>query len=282
MKDFIDKYTRYLKKYLRINYEYIELKFTDLDQIKDFNYNKKESPLHNSVEFLNQKFIRGINFESKLLEIGCGSKSSILKSNNKLLAIKDALDIQEVDSKGENTLANIIGTVSKLPFRSNSYDYCISNQSIEHWFEYDVSLSSGISEITRILKFDSGTLIINFPLFLHGKREFVQGNLEFIISEISKYLEIYSLEIVYSSKREYRGWVKCNQTLYRVTNFIKKRNLLTIPFSVVCEIKAHKKTNFKNNNPKKRFSFLKRKFNIIRDYTLLEIISKLLNFKIKK
>ena len=88
--------------------------------------------------------MKEVEFESNLLEIGCGSKSSIITANNKFLIRKDALDVQEINSKGEKTLANIIGTVSKLPFRSNSYDFCISNQSIEHWFEYNVSISQGI------------------------------------------------------------------------------------------------------------------------------------------
>ena len=280
MKDFIDKYKNYLKKYLKENYDFIKLYFTDLDKIKEFNYEEKESPLHNSVEFLNKKFMKEVEFESNLLEIGCGSKSSIITANNKFLIRKDALDVQEINSKGEKTLANIIGTVSKLPFRSNSYDFCISNQSIEHWFEYNVSISQGIYEISRVLKINSGSLIINFPLFLHGKREFVQGNLEFIISEISKYLKIYSLEIVYASNKKYKGWVKCNQTESRVTNFIKKKDIDTIPFSIVCEIKAQKEKDFYSKD-RQRQSFLKRKLNILRDYTLLEIISKLLNSKKK-
>ena len=41
----------------------------------------------------------------------------------------DGLDIHGKDFRGRNTLANIIGSVSRIPIRSNFYDVCISNQS---------------------------------------------------------------------------------------------------------------------------------------------------------
>ena len=49
------------------------------------------------------------------------------------------LDLHEYNFRGEKTLNNLLGSVNNIPVRSNQYDYCISNQSIEHWHEYGVS-----------------------------------------------------------------------------------------------------------------------------------------------
>tara|TARA_Y100000589_G_C27197775_1_gene647766 strand:+ start:8262 stop:9107 length:846 start_codon:yes stop_codon:yes gene_type:complete len=274
MKIFINNYKKYLDEFLKKNYKFIKLNFINIDKYKNFNYQEKESPLHNSVEFLNKKFLDDLNFNSKILEIGCGAKSSILRSTNKYLIQKDGIDVQEYNSRGVKTLANIIGSVTNLPLRSKTYDYCISNQSIEHWYEYGVSLQKGISEISRVLKDKSGILIINFPLFLHGKKEFVQGNLEYIIFEISKYLKIINIDIVFSQKRKYLGWIKCNQTKFRVTKFLKKKKIKDNPYSIVCEIRAIKE-DYKINKPQNNFSFIRRKLNMIKNYTLLEIFIKI-------
>ena len=112
-----------------------------------------------------------------------------------------------------------------MPLRSNFYDYCISNQSIEHWFEYEVNLNDGISEISRILKKDTGKIVLNFPLFLHGKKEFVQGNIEYILSIMSKFFNLKSITFVYSGSQKYMGWERCNQSKKRVKGFILKKGI---------------------------------------------------------
>ena len=44
MKNFIEKYAHYLKKYLKDNYDFIQLYFTNLDQIKEFSEKPQENP----------------------------------------------------------------------------------------------------------------------------------------------------------------------------------------------------------------------------------------------
>ena len=195
MNKFISQYKKYLISDLQSSYKNIDIKFINLDDDKDFIYMKNESLLHNIVNFLNKNFLKSINKTSSLIEIGCGSDSLILSTENKFITKKDGLDVHDYNFRGEATLNNLIGSVNNIPVRSNQYDYCVSNQSIEHWHEYGVTLSSGISEITKVLKINSGKLIINFPLFLHGKREFVNGNLECINKIISRYLSISSIKI---------------------------------------------------------------------------------------
>ena len=165
MNNFLGEFLYFAKKYLRKNYPDTNMNIIDIDRVKAFKYEENESPIHNEVIYLNRKFLKSISKNSNLLEIGCGTSSIFINSKENNFSRVDGLDIHEKDFRGRNTLANIVGSVSKIPTRSNFYDFCISNQSIEHWFEYNVSLSLGLSEIARVLKKDKGKLIINFPLF---------------------------------------------------------------------------------------------------------------------
>ena len=285
MKEFLSEYFNYLDKYLNINYPSILVNFIDIDKEKMFKYEEKESPLHNSVNYLNKNLLNNISPNSKLLEIGCGTQSIFLEKRITRIIRQDGLDIHEKDFKGKATLANIIGTVANIPTRSNFYDYCISNQSIEHWFEYGVSLSLGLSEINRVLK-DNGRMIINFPLFLHGKSEFVKGNIEYIIKEISNHFLIKEITLIHSSKRKYQGWKNCRQDIYRIKSFISKKGITSIPESFVCEIVGEK--IFYKNQEKvletSRISKTLRRINLYKDYTFYELFIKVINkiFKKKK
>ena len=203
-------------------------------------------------------------------------------STEKIFSRVDGLDIHEKDFRGRNTVANIVGSVSRIPTRSNFYDFCISNQSIEHWFEYNVSLSLGLSEMARVLKKDKGKMIINFPLFLHGKKEFLQGNIEYIFKEISKYFSIKKIQFVYSGSRKYEGWKLCGQSPYRIKKYILNKGIKGLPESIICEVIAVKIVESKPAEQSKSFSIF-RFFNLYKEYTLLDLIIKIINkIKFKK
>ena len=172
MNNFLKEFFYFAEKYIKNNFPETTINIIDIDKVNNFKYEENQSPLHNNVTYLNRKLLNNIENNSSLLEIGCGTNSIFIESKESKFSRIDGLDIHEKDLRGRNTLANIVGSVSKIPIRSNFYDFCISNQSIEHWFEYNVSLSLGLSEIARVLKKDKGKMIINFPLFLHGKKEF--------------------------------------------------------------------------------------------------------------
>ncbi len=279
MKSFLNDFLYFAEEYIKNNYPETYINIIDLDKINDFKYEKNESPLHNSVIYLNRKILNNINKNSRLLEIGCGANSIFIDSKEKNFSRIDGLDIHEKDFRGKNTLANIIGSVSRIPTRSNFYDFCISNQSIEHWFEYNVSLSLGLSEIARVLKKDKGKMIINFPLFLHGKKEFLQGNIEYILKEISQYFSIKTIKFVYSSSRKYQGWKICGQSPYRIKKYILKKGIKSNPESIICEVIA---VNILESKPAKRsnaFSIF-RLINLYKEYTPIELAIKIIN-KIK-
>ena len=118
MSIFIDEYLGYIRKYVVSSKSDIEINNIDIDLIENFQYLENESTLHNSVEYLNNEFLKKIRPNTTLLEIGCGSNSRILNSINKKIIRKDGLDLYEIDSNGKNNFANIIGSVSNLPLSS--------------------------------------------------------------------------------------------------------------------------------------------------------------------
>ena len=279
MNNFLNDFLYFVEQYVKKNYPKTIIKIIDIDKVNDFKYEEKESPLHNGVIYLNKKTLNSIDNNSRLLEIGCGTNSIFINSKENRFIRIDGLDVHEQNFRGINTLANIIGSVSRIPTRSNFYDFCISNQSIEHWFEYNVSLSSGLSEIARVLKKDKGKMIINFPLFLHGKKEFLQGNIEYLLKEISKYFSIKKIKFVHSSSRKYKGWLICGQSLYRVRKYIQSKGIKDTPESIICEVIAVNIFEPKRETQSKSFSIL-RQFNLYKEYTLTELFIKIIN-KIK-
>ncbi len=279
MNNFLKEFFYFADIYIKKNFPETTINIIDIDKVNNFKYEENQSPLHNNVTYLNRKLLNNIENNSSLLEIGCGTNSIFIESKESKFSRIDGLDIHEKDLRGRNTLANIVGSVSKIPIRSNFYDFCISNQSIEHWFEYNVSLKLGLSEIARVLKKDKGKMIINFPLFLHGKKEFLQGNIEYILKEISKYFFIKEIQFVHSGSRKYKGWKLCGQSSYRIKKYIVTKGITSTPESIICEVIAvnlSKEIQGKQNKALPLFRF----FNIYKEYTLLELIIKILN-KIK-
>ena len=279
MDNFLNNFFSFVETYIKKNYPKVKINFINIDKASSFNYEENESPLHNCVIYLNKKLLNSVKEDSTLLEIGCGATSILLSNEKNRFSRIDGLDIHEKDFRGRDTLANIIGSVSKIPIRSNFYDFCISNQSIEHWFEYNVSISQGISEISRVIKKDKGKMFINFPLFLHGKREFLQGNIELILGEISKYLSIRKITFVHSGSRRYKGWKKCGQSLYRVKKHVENNGIKGSPESIICEIMAVKTFESEKLIVNKMFSLI-RFINLYSDHTLPELAIKIIN-KIK-
>ena len=279
MNNFLKEFFYFAEKYIKNNFPETTINIIDIDKVNNFKYEENQSPLHNNVTYLNRKLLNNIENNSSLLEIGCGTNSIFIESKESKFSRIDGLDIHEKDLRGRNTLANIVGSVSKIPIRSNFYDFCISNQSIEHWFEYNVTLKLGLSEIARVLKKDKGKMIINFPLFLHGKKEFLQGNIEYILKEISEYFFIKEIQFVHSGSRKYKGWKLCGQSSYRIKKYMVTKGITATPESIICEVIAlniSEAIQGKENKSLPLFRF----FNIYKEYTLLELIIKILN-KIK-
>ena len=140
----------------------------------------------------------------KVLEAGCGRwdyAKNILEING-----NEWIGIDPVDFGNEN-ITPIKGSVKKMPFHDNSFDIVLCNQTMEHWFEYNVSLKQALREMNRVLK-KGGVLMVNAPIHLHGDPRFLSGNIKKIRASFKKSMWKVSLfERVYPTKKT-KDWKK--------------------------------------------------------------------------
>ncbi len=148
---------------------------------------------------------------STVVEVGCGgwtySKELIEANGNTWFGI----DPSPEGYGGAPSIRTHDGTVANLPFDSNSIDYIVANQSMEHWFQFGTSFRKGLLEIHRVLK-PAGKAILNVPIHLHGHPIFIKGDLTAVKKVFSKNLwELVELE---EWRRDFRplepyaGWNK--------------------------------------------------------------------------
>jgi SAM-dependent methyltransferase len=181
----------------------------DLDNQQAYVENPAMSVLANAVELLNIRLLDKLQGTVRVLEIGCGAYS-LVRNLMEPPAKWEGIDVIEVDSKGNPSVATKRASVEEIPWPAGSFDIVLSNQSIEHWYEYGVTLERGLSEIRRVLKPD-GRAYINFPIHLHGQRMFVEGDFPKIDASFTRAgLEIESrIAVEKSSMSPYRGWRLC-------------------------------------------------------------------------
>ena len=204
-----------------------------------------------SVYKANIDFIENYT-QGKILEIGCGSDSII---HEKLKPNWFGIDVAKMDRHGKPSLASKFASVHDIPYSSESFDIVISNQSIEHWFEYNIRFEEAFNEINRVLK-PNGNFIFNFPVHLHGHKYFVLNKLDKINEKLKKTgFEIIEIK-EFKANKKYKGWLKCGfPTLYLklFSDEFKKT-------SFVVEYKVKKITKAKSNT-KKSNKFIGRKSN---------------------
>jgi SAM-dependent methyltransferase len=131
------------------------------------------SPLRNCVIAINQAFVEMLRPGDRVLEIGCGSWSYVLDRLPPGV-VWQGIDVV-AEYEDQRSVATVLGSVAAVPFAAGSFDYVLTNQSIEHWFEYGVTLHTGMAEIARVLK-PGGQAWVNVPVHLHGHRLFVAGD----------------------------------------------------------------------------------------------------------
>src|SRR3990172_1594068 len=143
------------------------------------------SPIRKCVIALLEKELNNLKDNSKVLEIGCGAWSyskKIIESKGCQWFGVDPIDENE---HGNKAIASHKGSVDKLPFEDDYFDYILGNQTIEHWHEWNVSFEAGLREIYRVLK-PTGTLSMNYPIHLHGHMIFVKGDITSILNLFDK------------------------------------------------------------------------------------------------
>lgn len=132
---------------------------------------------------------------SSVLEIGCGSWGFVRDLVEERGAVWQGIEPASHDSSGNPSIATKQGVVDRIPYPDNTFDFIISNQSIEHWHEFQSSFASGIAEIWRVLK-EGGTTSLNFPLWFHGHPIFKTGKMGSILGLLpSPYWHNQEIEI---------------------------------------------------------------------------------------
>ena len=252
----------------------------NIDDYPNKIFDQNQSISHNSVNAHNYDIYKKYCKDgTTVLEIGCG-KYSFLKE----LAINninyDGLETFEFDKKHKldpNKVYNLVGSVRNIPTKKK-YDLVFSNQSIEHWHEYNDSIPSGLKEINRVLRI-GGVFAFNFPLFLHGHKKFVQGDIDWIISKIDKnYWDIKNVSFYYSSKHpNYEGW-KLTGFPYFYVNKIHKN--VKSSFNASIDLVKIKNYNFKKRSKSQTNEISRIRRNL--QYGPLVFLYRLNNFLKKK
>jgi len=193
------------------------------------------------------------NSTPTILEVGCGNKSFIMdKAHRNYHWI--GMDINQ-----KSIISNLIGSVGSIPFRKNTFDYVISNQSIEHWYEYGVSFDHAFNEIYSVLKV-GGQAYLNFPLYLHGHPIFVTGGVDKLLDKINKqHWKIIDLSVYYDKRHpNYKGWRLCGFP----DSYIEKHQ--SIPSSLVGNLILQKISDMpvsRKNKQTKKLNIFKKNLN---------------------
>jgi len=88
-----------------------------------------------------------------------------------------------------NKESNVLGNVCHLPVKSNSIDWVICTEVLEHVFDTDKALA----ELNRVLK-HRGRLVLSTPLIM-GKHE-AQDYYRFSLACLARHVQISGFEIV--------------------------------------------------------------------------------------
>jgi SAM-dependent methyltransferase len=144
------------------------------------------------VKGTNRNFVEVIEADESVLEIGCGDWSYLRDH------LADGqwcgIDVVETD------VTSKVGSVGDIPYPDESFEYVVSNQSMEHWYEWGTPLRRGLSEISRVLT-HGGQAWLNVPIHLHGHGLFVRGDLDGIRAVFDE--DHWSLQRLEKWRQEY-------------------------------------------------------------------------------
>jgi len=112
----------------------------------------------------------------RVLDIGCGTWSTIKTHCEKVGATYEGIDIDE-EYFGIKTIATRLENLAELSFPDEIFDFVIGNQTMEHWEEYGCSLDWGLYQCFRVCK-PQGRVLMNVPIYFHGTKTFMLGDLD--------------------------------------------------------------------------------------------------------
>ena len=86
------------------------------------------------------------------------------------------------------------------------------------------------------------------------KKEFLQGNIEYILKEISKYFSIKKFNLFIQVLENIKVGKLCGQSQYRINKYVLSKGIKGIPESIICEVIAVNIFEPKPINKSKAFS----------------------------
>jgi SAM-dependent methyltransferase len=125
-------------------------------------------------------FLSNLNTGMNILEIGVGDWSFCRDFCRQSGIHWHGIDILS------DSLASVSASVEHIPFKDDSFDAVVGNQSIEHWKENGCRLELGIYECLRVCK-TGGEIYFTAPVHFHGSSEFVRGRLDQIANLFGKF-----------------------------------------------------------------------------------------------
>jgi SAM-dependent methyltransferase len=158
--------------------------------------------------------------KKKILDAGCGPgiySLTLLKKNFDVFAID--IDKEKLDflKKNSNLIHLTLGDITKLPFKSNFFDFIVCSDVLEHIKEDGKALS----ELTRVLKI-GGTMVITVPAYskknMKDYKRFKHERVGYSIEQIEKLAKKNSLKI--DKIKKYSGPIvertfNLNEKLYK-------------------------------------------------------------------
>lgn len=138
------------------------------------------------------RYLQRIEGGAKVLDVGCGSWTKIRDHCRRVGATYEAIDVQAA-YYGAPTVATRIENLFDLSFPGSSFDFIISNQSMEHWGEYGCGLRRGLYQCFRVCKL-GGQLLLNVPIYFHGTKEFLLGDYGSLLEHLGYFTEDIYLE----------------------------------------------------------------------------------------
>jgi SAM-dependent methyltransferase len=151
------------------------------------------APFSGCIIPITERYKKMIRPGQRVLEIGCGSWSPIKDHCDAIGATYEGIDTEEYYGT-EKSVATRIENLASLSFEDECFDFVFGNQTMEHWEEYGCENIWGLFQCFRVCKF-GGTVAQNVPIYFHGTKHFVNGDIERIrdlFSTFSNSVEINS------------------------------------------------------------------------------------------
>jgi ubiquinone/menaquinone biosynthesis C-methylase UbiE len=161
---------------------------------------------------------RSVPRGARVLDFGCGTGSTV---HTLIDAGYDAWGADIVDPWGEDERLKLIATAPyRLPFPDAHFDFIISEQVMEHVFDYD----RVFSELRRVLK-PSGLSIHHFP----GPLYYYEGHINVpLVLLCSSRLYLAAWALIRSRRMDGRSWREVYaqfESFMRLNNYVAKRRL---------------------------------------------------------